>query len=144
MDLGVYEKVGKEKGLFAIPPASGQRAKDLGVYEKVGKEKGNLAYALSPGQIGLASVSQSALGNVLKVEGSGKCGLKVFEELDGKAVEIYDYKGPLPTAIPMVNTLPGMHVAKIEGDKSSESCGGTANASFSIAKPGRKSRSSQR
>ncbi len=127
------------KSVVAILPASGLGAKDLGVYEKVGKER-NLTYALSPGHIGGASVSQSSLGNVLKVEGSGRCGLKVFEELDGKAVEIYDYKGPLPTTISMVNTLPGMHVAKLEGDKSSEGCGGTASASFSIARPGRASR----
>jgi hypothetical protein len=123
------------KRVVAIPPASGQGAKDLGVQLTVGKER-NLAHALSPGQIVRASVSQSVLGNLLKVEGSGKCGLKVFEELDGKALKTYDFKGPLPTTITLARTgpLPGLHVVRIEGDKSSESCGGTASASFPIAK----------
>jgi hypothetical protein len=126
--------VATQKRVVAVFPTSTPAAKVVGVQQTVGKQKANLAFAFAPGQISRATVSLSVLGNVLKVEGTGRCGLKVFEELDGKALRTYDFKGPLPTTITMPNRLPGIHVAKIEGDKSSESCGGTASASFPIAK----------
>lgn len=116
----------RAKSSVAAPPASGQ--------SMVGTAKGITAHVFAPGQIARASVLQSVLGYFLKVEGSGKCGLKVYEELDGKALRTYDFKGPLPTTI-QLNGLPGVHVVKIEGDGSSEGCGGTASTFFGIAKP---------
>ena len=79
-----------------------------------------MARALIAGQITRASVSASVLGNFLKVEGSGQCGLKAVDEMDGKVLRTYDFKGPLPGTIQLLSTLPGKHAVKIDGDKSSE------------------------
>ncbi len=85
------------------------------------------------GRVTGASVSYSVYGNVLSVDGDGRCALKVFETMAGRPLRTYDYKGPLPTKVTMLSTLPGIHVLKVEGDKSSESCGGTASASGAVA-----------
>jgi hypothetical protein len=47
----------------------------------------------------------------------------------------YDFKGSLPGTIQLLSTLPGKHLVRIDGDKSSESCGGTASADYWVVKP---------
>jgi hypothetical protein len=120
---------------FSVPPTAVPPAKSLGATQTVGKEKGNTAFALAPGQITRASLSTTPLGKVLKVEGSGNCGFKAVEDVDGRMVKTYDYKGTFPATIQLLNSQPGLHGLVIEGDRSAETCGGTVRTSFQVGKP---------
>jgi hypothetical protein len=118
----------------AVSIAPGSAARIAGANETTAREKSIVSSALHPGQIARASVSSTPLGSVLKIEGSGKCGLRAVEDVDGKVVKTYDYKGIFPASIALLNTLPGLHGITVESDKTTEGCGGAARTSFAVAR----------
>lgn len=112
-------------GVLLAPKSSAQKAQS---------SKDPLAAALAAGQISGASVTPSIPGHLLKIEGSGRCALRVVEDLDGKTLSTTTYKGTLPTTMQLLNVLPGLHGLRIEGDTSNERCAGTATTSFPVGK----------
>lgn len=121
-------------------------------YQAVANDK-VAAHALIPGKIEKAGmVAGPGTAWNVQIEGSGKCSLKMFEELGGVSLQQYDYNGPLPTKIWIRPTESyvdtqfnftgqriayGTHVLKIEGNKSPDGCAGTASVSWTVQSLGR-------